>query len=165
MTIPIAYNTALIAICVYVSVWGGKVGRWGVGMLLIATAFTYVGAKQAHAYSSLNWWVLTGDIGLLFGYIVLSVKGQRYWPLWASALHFNGVMSHFVALLAPVLVSKVYYAMATVWGVPVLLIMAVGTAMDRKGLRGERATNGGVHERAMDGPTTATHNSSASRAR
>ena len=47
--------------------------------------------------------------------------------------------SHLVAWLAPTVVSAVYYRMITVWGVPILLVMTIGTALDQRAAKAKNS--------------------------
>lgn len=132
MSVPDAYNIALLFIAIYILAWGDQCGRRGMVMFLIATGLTYAGTGGDEPYASFNMLTFVGDVGLMLGFFWLAITGKRYWPLWASAMQMNGVASHIVALLAPVVVAKAYYAMATLWGAPILVVMATGTMLDRR---------------------------------
>jgi hypothetical protein len=76
--------------------------------------------------------LFTADFALFVGLLILAMHSNRRWPVWVSAMQLNCVAAHVVVLLAPVVVSRVYYAMETAWGLPMLIAMAWGTALDRR---------------------------------
>lgn len=132
MDLPTAFNAALICIVIYIWLQGGWVGRVGAVLVLSASAITYIGMGGQRPFGSLNIVIFAGDVLLLVGFIYLAIVSSRWWPIWASALQLNGVCSHLVAWLAPTVVSQVYYRMTTAWGVPILIVMATGTALDQR---------------------------------
>lgn len=139
MELPIAFNAALICVVAYVWIQGGWVGKVGALLVLAASAITFIGQGGATPYGRLNIPIFIGDILLLAGFIYLALASSRWWPIWASALQFNGVCSHLVAWLAPTVVSAVYYRMITVWGVPILLVMTIGTALDQRAAKAKNS--------------------------
>lgn len=139
MELPIAFNAALICVVAYIWIQGGWVGKVGALLVLAASAITFIGQGGATPYGSLNIPIFIGDILLLAGFIYLALASSRWWPIWASALQFNGVCSHLVAWLAPTIVSAVYYRMITVWGVPILLVMTIGTALDQRAAKAKNS--------------------------
>lgn len=139
MELPIAFNAALICVVAYIWIQGGWVGKVGALLVLAASAITFIGQGSATPYGRLNIPIFIGDILLLAGFIYLALASSRWWPIWASALQFNGVCSHLVAWLAPTIVSAVYYRMITVWGVPILLVMTIGTALDQRAAKAKNS--------------------------
>ncbi|PJG47467.1 MULTISPECIES: hypothetical protein [Sphingobium] len=135
MDLSDAFNAALICITIYVWLQGGWVGKAGAVLVIAATVATYVGMGLPHPFGGLNLAVFGGDLLLFAGFLYLALASRRWWPIWAAALQFNGVCSHLVAWVAPKLVADVYYNMTTAWGVPILVVMAVGVAMDQRAAR------------------------------
>ncbi len=138
MELPIAFNAALICVVAYIWLQGGREGRTGAALVLVATAITFIGQGGVSPYGGLNPVIFAADVLLLAGFLYLALTSSRWWPIWASALQLNGVCSHLVAWLAPTVVSAVYYRMITVWGVPILLVMTIGTALDQKAARARK---------------------------
>ncbi len=130
--LPTAFNSALICILLYVVTWGGKAGRFGASFAIIATIFTYVGLGDPEPYRHLNILIFAGDALLLFGFVYIAFQSNRWWPIWASAMQLNGVSAHLVAALSTSHLSEVYYRMTSLWGVPILLIMTLGTVLDAR---------------------------------
>lgn len=139
MMLPIAYDTVLVLTCVYLWRSGGRTGRWGVVLYLFITAITIAGTILGERFQKLAPIILTADLILLFGLLALAFSSSRRWPIWASAMQINCVSAHIVVMLAPVVVARVYYAMETMWGLPMLLVMAGGTALDQRSSRRQAA--------------------------
>ncbi|KXU29303.1 hypothetical protein A0J57_24235 [Sphingobium sp. 22B] len=142
MDLSAAFNAALICIALYVWLQGGWAGKAGALLVMLASVLTYIGMGGHHPFGKPNPLVFSGDLLLLIGFIYLALTSSRWWPIWAAAFQFNGVCSHLVAWAAPKLVSKVYYSMTTAWGIPILIVMAVGVLMDQRASR--RLGNGGI---------------------
>jgi hypothetical protein len=130
MDLPDLFNLALLCIAIYVWLYGGRAGKIGSLLVLGATFVTYVGLSKPNTFHNFNIVIFCGDLLLFGGFLCLSLKSSRWWPIWAAALQMNGVCSHLVALFGPGVVGDVYYNMATAWGVPILIVMAIGTALD-----------------------------------
>ncbi len=128
----LAYDMVLLLTSIYVWFCGGRTGRWGVAIFLAATILTIVAAVVGARFDKVAPLLLGTDFTMLLGLIALALNSDRRWPIWLAAMQMNTVAAHVVAMMAPVLVSKVYYAMATAWGLPMLLAMAGGTALDRR---------------------------------
>lgn len=143
MELPIAFNAALLCVVAYVWLQGEWVGKVGALLVLAASAITFVGQGIESPYGGLNLPIFTGDALLLVGFVYLALTSSRWWPMWASALQLNGVCSHLVAWLAPTVVSAVYYRMITAWGVPILLVMAIGTALDQRAAKARKSNGDG----------------------
>lgn len=130
--LPVAYNLVMLLTCIYVWRDGGRTGRWGVACYLGATALTIVASIISMKFDTVDPLLFVADFSFLCGMIALALLSNRRWPIWASALQLNCVAAHVAAALAPVLVSRVYYAMETASAIPILIAMAGGTALDRR---------------------------------
>jgi hypothetical protein len=138
MLLSLAYDIVLVLTSIYVWRYGGRTGRIGVALFLSATALTIGAAVVGAQFFSVERLLLAADMVLFIGLVTLAMNSDRRWPIWLSAMQANTIAAHIVAMIAPVVVSKVYFAMATGWGLPMLLAMAGGTALDRRYERKER---------------------------
>lgn len=134
--LPTAFNSALVCILLYVVTWGGRAGRFGASFAIVATLFTYVGLGDAEPYRHFNFLIFAGDIVLFIGFVYIAIRSNRWWPIWAAAMQLNGVSAHLVAALSSSHLSEVYYRMTSLWGIPILLIMALGTVLDARAAKG-----------------------------
>lgn len=132
MMLSIAYDIVLLLTCFYLWRDGGQTGRWGVILFLGATVMTVLAALIGTKFNKVAPMLFLADFALFIGFVILALRSNRRWPIWVSAMQLNCVSAHIVVLLAPVVVSRVYYAMETVWGLPMLIAMAAGTALDRR---------------------------------
>jgi hypothetical protein len=142
MILSIAFDIVLLLVCAYLWRTGGRTGRWGVGLVIMASLLTVVAAVVGARFNKPAPLLAAADGMVFLGFLGLALTSRRRWPIWAAAMQLNGVASHVVAMTAPVLVSRVYYAMETAWGLPILLAMVAGTAID---LRYERRSNKAAH--------------------
>lgn len=76
--------------------------------------------------------VFAVDLCLMIGLTGLAVRSRDHWPIWAAGLHLNTVISHCATMVAPRIVPKVYQTLESVWSVPILIVMVIGIALDRR---------------------------------
>ena len=130
MLTTIAYYVVLLATVVYLAVYGGRTGLWG-GGLQISTSLLSLVAVLAFGGTPLVIPMLQIVDFLSLGWkSALVLFSNRRWPVWVAAFQLNVVGAHLSIWLVPDWEGHLYYAMITVWGIPTLLVMILGTALD-----------------------------------
>lgn len=105
---------------------------WG-GALLIVTSLLSLIVVLAFRATPLVVPMLTIVDFLSLGWkTALALFSTRRWPIWVAAFQLNVVGAHISVWFVPKWDGALYYAMFTVWGIPTLLVMIVGTALDHR---------------------------------
>lgn len=132
MLVELTYWLLAASTLFYTTVYGGRDGQW------LATAYLsgIILTKFAHA-ADRNWdhfhpIAFTIDVALFAALVLISLKSQRYWPLWIAGLQLAAVSSHLGALLVPVFAERVYFVLQSLWSLPQLIILVFGVSLDRK---------------------------------
>lgn len=132
MLTTVAYYIVLIAGFAYLTKYGGKTGFRGGALQLTASCLTLIIAMTLRGTSLLLPMLNLVDFILLVGLVTLACVSTRYWPIWVAAFQVNVVAAHVVVWIVPRWQGDLYYAMITVWAVPSLLVMIIGTALDHR---------------------------------
>ena len=132
----LGFNLLLFAICGYALWRGGSPERWGAGSCLLAAAATLIAPLPGGpVYRSLEIEIMVIDLVLLAVLLVLAMKANRYWPIWAAAAHSTAVAVHLTKAINPSIVWPLYAVAASASSIAVILILWVGTLRHRKRLR------------------------------
>lgn len=67
------------------------------------------------------------DLAVLAGFIMISLRTPRFWPLWVAGLQLTSATGHVLKLVEPGLLPVAYGASLAFWSYPILLILALGT--------------------------------------
>jgi len=63
------------------------------------------------------------DLAVLAFFVALSLRTERFWPLWAAGLQLTTVLGHLLRWLQPSLVDIAYAAAMRFWSYPILFIL------------------------------------------
>ncbi|MCH4150610.1 MAG: hypothetical protein LKF30_01465 [Sphingobium sp.] len=132
MTVFLAYLVALLITCLYLYWYGGRTGLWSGAVLLSMALISAALALTEHNYVVLQPRMLLCDTVSLALKFAIALKSRRRWPIWVAAFQLNTVLASSAIMLAPAFRNDFYYAMATIWAVPTLVVMVVGTKLDRR---------------------------------
>lgn len=141
--LPIAFDVILVICCAYTFKFGGRTGRWCVALITLTIMLTIIAAAIDSPRDRVTPMMVVADATFLLGLVLLSFKSNRRWPIWMAAFQLNCVLAHAVGILSPKLIGSVYYAMATIWGIPTLLVMVIGTTLDIRHERNARLVSSG----------------------
>ncbi|MGB5723499.1 MAG: hypothetical protein WBM39_03720, partial [Parasphingorhabdus sp.] len=67
------------------------------------------------------------DIAALLALIYLSIRSDRFWPIWATAFHVLAVTIHTAMVVAPQITPWAFATGAVFWAYPMLLALAIGS--------------------------------------
>lgn len=132
MEIFLAYSVALVAASIFVVRYGGAAGRWSVGGIWAGFILAQAAVLTVRPEALLIRTILAIECASLILKIVISLNSSRRWPIIIAALQLNVTAVQVAVILSPAYLTKFFYAMSTVWAVPVLLVMVTGTQLDRK---------------------------------
>lgn len=104
---------------------GGPLERAAAIAMVVAWRATLIVQDQRWAEPQLN--VLYVDTALMLVLLLIALRSDRYWPLWATAFQLLAVFSHCARLLDPTLGSWVYVTAGFIWTYAVVGALGVGT--------------------------------------
>lgn len=132
MNVFIFYLFALLATCLYLVRYGGRTGRW-ISAIQIVMAIASAGLSlTAPNFVVLQPRMLLLDSTSFVLKLAVALRSSRRWPIWVAAFQLNTVLAETAILLSPAFRNEFYYAMATIWAMPALFVMVLGTTLDRR---------------------------------
>ena len=117
--------TTLLGSCAIAWKWGGLDERLAAGGFVIATIATNV--SDANAFVRTETGILMIDVLLFFGLLVLALRSDRFWPMWAAAFQLVGTMFHFASMAETGNFAWAYYIALIFWTYPVFIALGLGT--------------------------------------
>ncbi len=132
MNVFFFYLIALLVTCFYLAVCGGRTGRWLAAIQFAMAVASAVLSFTAPDFVVLQPRMLALDTLSLVLKLAVAFASTRRWPIWVAALQLNTVLAEAAILMSPAFRNEFYYAMATIWAIPTLLVMSLGLAIDRR---------------------------------
>jgi hypothetical protein len=132
-----AFIFALVLCTLYASINGGRTGRAGAAIFIVATILSAVAATMNPSWATTSYGLFAVDGGCLIALIVLALNSNRYWPIWAMGFQTVAVATHMATLWIPGFLPKSYQALLSFWAIPILWVMVMGTRKDRQYERGK----------------------------
>lgn len=113
--------------------WGGmdeKIAAVGFIIAVIATN-TVTDGSYGHTETG----VLVVDVAVFFGLLVLALRSDRFWPMWAAAFQLVGTMVHFASISQTGDFAWAYYVALIFWTFPVFIALMAGTWLEGRSRR------------------------------
>jgi hypothetical protein len=111
--------------------------RWGgLDERLASIGFiTATGASQIFTnrnYGNVETAVLLIDACLLAGLVILALRSDRFWPMWAAAFQLVGTTVHFASMTETGDFAWAYAVGLIFWSYPVLFALMIGTWLEAR---------------------------------
>jgi hypothetical protein len=132
-----AFIFALVLCALYAAINGGRTGRAGAAIFIVATLLSAAAATMNPSRATTSYGLFAVDGGCLIALIILALNSSRYWPIWAMGFQTVAVATHMATLWIPDFVPKSYQALLSFWAIPILWVMVMGTRKDRQYERGK----------------------------
>ena len=122
------YFAILATCCLYAGFKGGGPERIGAAIFVVASILSAVVVSRPSArFGSLEVGVFAVDATMLVALLVLALRAERFWPLWAIALHLIETAGHAVKAIDPSVIPKAYAFVLAFWSYPMLALLVLGT--------------------------------------
>ncbi|WP_426163807.1 hypothetical protein [Sandarakinorhabdus sp. DWP1-3-1] len=128
MILQIISTAFLLGCCGIALLWGASEERYtaiGIALAVVASNIVTDGS-YAHTENG----VLIVDIAVFCGLLVLALRSDRYWPMWAAAFQLVGTMVHFASIPQSGNFAWAYFVALIFWTYPVFIALAAGTWLE-----------------------------------
>lgn len=127
--------TALFALllfgtCAFAFLQGRTDERVAAGAMLVAAALSPIALSAG--YASPETGVLGIDMALLLLLVIIALKSDRFWPLWAAGFHVVGTTIHLATFVEVDIWPPAYANAQAFWAWPVLGALLVGTQLEAR---------------------------------
>ena len=123
------YYIFLVVCCGYALWRGSRFEYLGAAIMIVGSLSTLaVGRLVGSSWTSVEGGIYAVDIIALVALIHLTIKSDRFWPIWATAFHLLAVAIHTAMVVAPQITPWAFATGAAFWAYPMLLALAVGSA-------------------------------------
>jgi hypothetical protein len=129
-TILLAFYSALLLCAVYASANGGRTGKAGSAIFVVASVLTVAAARIHPSWAGTSLGLFAVDAGCLLALLILALASNRFWPIWALGFQIVAVATHLATLSIPDVVPKSFQALLSFWAIPILWVMVAGTHKD-----------------------------------
>ena len=129
-TILLAFYSALLLCAAYASVNGGRTGKAGSAIFILATMSSEAAVRMNPNWAGTSLGLFAVDAGCLLALLILALMSNRFWPIWALGFQTAAVATHLATLSIPDVVPKSLHALVSFWAIPILWAMVVGTHKD-----------------------------------
>ena len=129
-TILLAFYSALLLCVAYASVNGGRTGKAGSAIFILATMSSEAAVRMNPNWAGTSMGLFAVDAGCLLALLILALMSNRFWPIWALGFQTAAVATHLATLSIPDVVPKSLHALVSFWAIPILWVMVAGTHKD-----------------------------------
>lgn len=115
----------LISCCGIAWKWGGLDERLAAGAILLAVLVSNL-TVESH-FRGTEPGVFIVDIVLLLGLLIIALRSDRFWPMWATAFQLVATLVHLGSMVETGDFAWAYYVALAFWSFPVFLTVIAGT--------------------------------------
>lgn len=138
MLSPAAYFALLFIVSAYAFLRGRTDERIAATICIVASIASVIAMSPLRGrYSHVEIGVLLVDGLALTAFVLLALRSERFWPLWAAGLQLTTLVAHVLKAVQLDLIPHAYAAAARFWVYPIFLIIVVGTWRSRHRQREE----------------------------
>lgn len=120
------YFLLLAGVSLYALAKGGRDERLAIAICVTASLGSLaIMLPEDVDYRDLQPLVAFIDSAVLFGFVWLALRSDRFWPLWIAGLQLTSTTGHLLKALNPEMVSVAYSASLAIWSYLNLLILAI----------------------------------------
>lgn len=117
----------LVVTCGYALWRGRKYEQISALIFITASVATLLSRSSGHGrYLGVERSDLVIDSLVLIALVLIALRSDRFWPLWAAGLQLTISMSHVLKAIQPDLLPLAYAAAERFWSYPTLIILFVG---------------------------------------
>jgi len=149
MMLLLLYVIFTLCCCGYALAVGGITGRAGAAVILTKTVLDLSTAWIDYSWQETMYPLLAIDLVCLFCFIILALRSDRLWPLWATGFQLVAVLIHLATVWEINIAPKAYQALQQLWTIPMQLAMLSGIMADQRkriaDLISEAALRGRTH--------------------
>ncbi len=124
-TNAILYWLLCLVSCGYVAYAGKKEGLLVSVFILVASLLTFL-VYELDQWTTTNLIVLSIDISLLIGLLIIAIQSDKNWLLWICSFQLIGTMTHISADIVSSVAPRVYQLVNGFWSIPLILTMVLG---------------------------------------
>jgi len=126
--LALLYNVALVAVCCFAAVRGGRPERVGAAL----NAGASIGSGIARSMAITSWApseavILLIDIGIAAGFFWLAVRTIRFWPIWAFGFALANLFISLAGGFLPTVSLFAYSSGLVLYAYLALASLAIGT--------------------------------------
>lgn len=122
----IFYGVLIWAIFLYALRRGGWEERLATaGVIANAYLTVLVASPKDTLFNHLETPILLVDASLLVLLLLISLRSEKFWPLWIVAMHALSTLSH-LSPFVPHMQPMGYWRAAASWSWPILIVLALG---------------------------------------
>lgn len=116
----------LVAALGFSSWFGGREERWGIAIVIgnaVATlaVLAFADSRWAHLESA----VLIVDLATLLAFAAVSLRSDKFWPLWVTGMQLAQLATHMARVAKPELLPKAYSAGQSAWAWLQILVILI----------------------------------------
>lgn len=127
----------LLVTCGY-ALWRGRKYEQASALICIVATAVSVALHYIErlGYQGLQASDVIVDTMVLFFFVLIALRSDRFWPLWVAGLQLTISMSHLFKAVQPDLYPMAYAAAERFWSYPTLVIIAIGAwRQHQRGMR------------------------------
>jgi len=117
--------TAVAVSCIFALKMGGFDERLTAVVLILAVVASNIVGQGSYANTEIA--VLGVDVTLFVVLLLLALRSDRFWPMWAAAFQLVGTMVHIGSMSQTGDFAWAYYVALIFWTYPVVLALMAGT--------------------------------------
>lgn len=128
--LPFPVYLGLLVLCwMYALFSGGVPERIGTTIMVVGSALTMAATSgPPYHFASVEIGILVVDGAAFLAFVLLALRADRFWPIWATAFAAMGVLGHLARWYAGADVTpRAYYVGIVLWTYPILALSAIGT--------------------------------------
>ncbi len=123
--------TLIITSCLFAFVYGGKTGKTGAIMIIIASVASYT-CSNLENWSETHIPMMIIDASLLIGLYYIALYSKSYWPMWSTSFQLITVLTHVTTIFISDYYFRIYFGLANIWSILILVSMVIGITLDKR---------------------------------
>jgi hypothetical protein len=104
----------------------------GAGLVAFKTIAGFYAGLMDQSWGHTLYPVLAVDLACLIAFLILTLRSDRFWPLWTTGCALAAVTVHLASIGQLGMDPAIYHGLKGLWAIPMQLFMVRGIVLDAR---------------------------------